>query len=392
MRLARLSICGVTIFGLAVVCTPTPASAGSIKVNPGESIQAAVDSAAPGDTVVVYPGTYTETHGNSAAVHVTKSLKLIAKSKPDAKVIITPGPGNLDGVVVEPPNPGVDPNIDGFSIKGFTVQGFPNNGILLRYVNNFKIDKNESANNLENGIWPTLSANGLVKNNVAYGSEDSALWIESSENVRVLKNTLRNSPTGLEVTISKDIEMTKNDIYDNTVGVGLYHPSAAGLPLPVGMTLGNWKFSKNNVHNNNSPNTAPGGSMSGSLPPGGGLLVLGVDNVQILSNNIQDNNFYGISVIDYCVAVAGTAFDCELPGNTPDVDPFPDFNVFQGNTLTDNGLHPVPHPLAPYAADITYILLDSGHVNCFAKNTTATNTTPTLQVVGTTPIFAPNCL
>ena len=31
----------------------------------------------------------------------------------------------------------------------------------------------------------------------------------------------------------------------------------------------------------------------------------------------------------------------------------------------------VPRPasaLAPYAADLTYIVLESGHINCFAKN------------------------
>ena len=36
-------------------------------------------------------------------------------------------------------------------IKGFTVQGFPKNGIWLRYVDDFKIDSNTSIDNLENG-------------------------------------------------------------------------------------------------------------------------------------------------------------------------------------------------------------------------------------------------
>ena len=95
-------------------------------------------------------------------------------------------------------------------------------------MDNFKIENNESIDNLENGIWPTLSANGLVKKNVAYGSEDSALWVEASENVRVLKNELHHSPTGLEITVSKNILAKKNDVHHNTVGIGLYHPSGGG--------------------------------------------------------------------------------------------------------------------------------------------------------------------
>src|SRR5262249_51904187 len=110
---------------------------------------------------------------------------------------ILPDTGNSlqhHGILVEPANPG-DPDIDGLMIKGFTVEGFPNNGIWLRHVQNFKIQNNEAINNLENGIWPTLSANGLVKKNVSYGSQDSAMWIEGAENVRALKNDLHDSPT-----------------------------------------------------------------------------------------------------------------------------------------------------------------------------------------------------
>jgi len=53
----------------------------------------------------------------------------------------------------------------------------------------------------------------------------------------------------------------------------------------------------------------------------------------------------------------------------PDVEPYPDRNAFQGNVLVDNGTAPDPdHPMAPYAADMTYLVLATGHFNCFAKN------------------------
>ena len=127
---------------------------------------------------------------------------------------------------MQPGVPGT--RIDGFQVKGLTVQGFPNNGILTRYLDNFKIERNESIDNLENGIWPTLSANGLVKKNVAYGSEDAALWVEASENVRVLKNDLSYSPTGLEITVSNNILAKGNEVHHNTVGIGLYHAEGRG--------------------------------------------------------------------------------------------------------------------------------------------------------------------
>ena len=371
MKLARLSICALLV--LACGCGDSDhgsTTAAVTVVNPGESIQAAVDAAAPGDTITVMPGDYTETHPGTAAVRVTKPLKLLAKSDlPGVKVRILPSPGQNHGILVEPAHDG-DPDINGVEINGFTVEGFQNMGIWLRHVNNFTIENNESINNLENGIFPTLSANGLVKKNVAYGSQDSALWVEGSENVRVINNELHNSPTGLEITISKEITVETNDIHDNTIGVGLYHPATAGLPQnewPL-WDFGYWHILDNYVHDNNSQNTASEGSETSQLPYGGGILLLGVDHIDVQKNQIEHNDFFGIGMIDYCLAVDGTDFAC--PTNPPPVkDTSPDYNRFVSNALVDNGTQPPPGPFQSSAADILGL---GGKNNCASGNTAAT--------------------
>ena len=48
------------LLALAVCATATTAEAAVIKVSPGESIQAAIDVAFPGDTILVEPGIYEE--------------------------------------------------------------------------------------------------------------------------------------------------------------------------------------------------------------------------------------------------------------------------------------------------------------------------------------------
>jgi hypothetical protein len=356
-----------TTISTSTTTTSLPGGTKRIILYPGQSIQDAVDAAAPGGKIYLMPGTYQETHGGTNAVSVNKDgIQLIARNKPrqGLKVILQALPGQHNGVVVEPAVPNT--RINGFRIKGFTIQGFANNGILTRYLDNFRIEGNESINNLENGIWPTLSANGLVKKNVSYGSEDSALWVEGSENVRVIQNDLHDSPTGLEITVSKNILAKRNHVHDNTTGIGLYHPSAASLP-PLGGD-GDWSIVRNYVHNNNKPNTAPPGSMSAQLPPGGGILVLGADRVHLDGNKTENNDFYGLAVVDWCLAVAGSPFDCST--SPPAVDPAPDDNSYVSNALANNGTNPIPfHGLQFFAADIT-VLLIGDHVNCFARNNT----------------------
>lgn len=366
MKSDRWSRCAALALGAMLIGLPAAATAAVHTVGIGESIQAAIDAAAPGDVIKVLPGDYMEPDsGSAAAIRITKPLKLIARSSlPDGpKVRILPNPDvptQRHGILVEPANPG-DPDVDGVLIKGFTVEGFDKMGIWLRHVRNYKIKNNESINNLENGIFPTLSANGLVKKNVAYGSLDAALWVEASENVRVIKNEVALSPTGLEVTVSKNILIKGNVIHDNTVGLGLYHPSAASLP-PLGGD-GDWDVIGNHIYDNNLPNPAPPGSLSSELPRGAGVLLLGVDRVTMSKNRVENNDFIGLAVLDWCFG-----FDCV--SNPPVVESAVDDNSFISNVVTGNGLNPDPGGFAGLATDILYL---GGNNNCFSSNTVNTS-------------------
>ena len=375
--------------------TVSAAEAAIHHVQPGDSIQAALDAASSGDTVLVSPGTYEENVGSIYGLRISKdNIRLIGKSrshKGDSGKVRLIASGDVQtqggtGVYAAPE--GCDysasecnlPDLKNFYIRGFTVEGFGKNGIQTRFVDGFKIMRNESAHNLNNGIYPTLSANGLVSNNSSYGSLDTAMWVAGSENVRVIGNELFDSVIGFEITVSNNVKVRLNEIHNNTVGIGLFHPNGAGNPpLPV---MEDWAIEGNNIYNNNRINDAPAGSFQSALPAGAGVLLLGVSDHVVRLNSIKDNDLVGIVTMGWCSATYGAPFGCET-GNLPVTDPSASNNLITFNWLNNNGNNPpATTPLAFLASDVAYFNIpemaafgESSSGNCMRRNFSASQLT-----------------
>jgi hypothetical protein len=206
------------------------------------------------------------------------------------------------------------------------------------------------------------------------------MWIAGSENVRVVENELYGSVIGFEITVSNNVQVLANNIYENSVGVGLFHPDGAGNPpLPE---MKNWVIKNNNIYANNRPNNAPEGSFQKDLPSGGGVLLLGVSDHEVFNNTVKDNGYVGIAVFGWCTSLLGTGRDCTGPEADPLRARDASNNMIYRNRLINNGTAvELPPEVSPFdfTQDLAYFhyadiepaftaLEAAGTGNCFERN------------------------
>jgi hypothetical protein len=86
---------------------------------------------------------------------------------------------------------------------------------------------------------------------------------------------------------------------------------------------------------------------------------------------VENNDFSGVAIADYCLTVLGTSYDCTLdPDISPEfvADQAASNNRVVENVLINNGTNPDPsNPFGFAAADFTLLsFADNG--NCYEDN------------------------
>lgn len=186
-----------------------------LTVAAGQSIQAAIDAAAAGDTIDVAAGNYA-----NQFLTIEKSLTIEATGGP-AVIAATIDPPNGKAIITEG-QPGLTVNISGFDISGAVVGD--NNGAAIRYEGGTLHLSNVSLHNNQEGLLGAADPNGVITidhSEIDHNGEGSGsthnLYIGAIASFTLTNSYVHDAVVGHEVkSRAASNTISGNRVFDNS--------------------------------------------------------------------------------------------------------------------------------------------------------------------------------
>ena len=319
---------------LVTVCVTTVGLAGSASANggtayvqPGQSIQAAIDRAHPGDRIIVLAGTYAEqlTVDKNGIHLVGRGAVLIPPSSPVLNTCSgLAGEGTEAGICITGKDVVLDPfdivqmehrkfvsvgtRVKDASIDGFQVRGFSGENIAVVGARNTRVTGNSLAEGTRYGFLTVGSENTRAGFNTVTSAATLrfiGICMDDLGGAVVTSNHVSGYEIALCVQTAR-AEVRNNDVSASCFGV-FVDPGIVGA-----------KIRRNHIGGTN-PNCGPG---KGTAV---GILLFGAVNTDVRGNHIEGQTVpggaAGVAVVD--VSASG---------------PFASGNVVTHNVLHNNDL------------------------------------------------------
>ncbi|MFE7812040.1 nitrous oxide reductase family maturation protein NosD [Streptomyces sp. NPDC057433] len=279
--------CAGVVLASGMAAAPSAAHHIVHRVQPGASIQKAVDAAKPGDTVLLSPGTHQE------SVDITTPDVTLRGSGADRTVLV-PGTdtgrgtcaGAGHGICVT----GTDKApLEDVTVSSLTLRGFTRNGLWATGTDRLRVQGVTAEKNGRWGIAEQRSVRSVLSHNVLEANGDAGLFVSNTagaeEDARdarmtvIRHNRMAGNRVGVTVRRLRNLTVSHNEATGNCVAVFVVGdgsgPAADGLRVP-----------HNHLYANNKHCAA-----TPRLPflQGTGIVLTGAEDTLVAHNRVENN-------------------------------------------------------------------------------------------------------
>ncbi|MET9502896.1 right-handed parallel beta-helix repeat-containing protein [Streptomyces sp. NPDC006622] len=286
--------CTAAVVGTSLGAAPASAGHPTHVVHAGQSIQKAVDAAAPGDTVLVTPGIYRESvtvttpgltlRGVGRGVVIRPAADKAAGMAADRAADACAAGGNGICVVGTP-----DHKVEDVTLASLTVTGFTRSGVYATATDGLTV---RGVTAVRNGVWgiaQEASTRGVFRGNTARDNGDAGLFLANTINAEqgatdtggtlVERNRLEGNRIGVTVRRLRNLTVAENHVTGNCAGVFIVGDE--NKPRAGAVTVAENRVVRNNK---SCPKTARLDALQGS-----GIVLTGTESTLITRNTIRDN-------------------------------------------------------------------------------------------------------
>jgi parallel beta-helix repeat protein len=310
------------LFVLAVTgCGQSEPPQAEVKKPFADTLRMALETASPGDVIVVPAGTHTF----KRSLTLNTSGVTIRGAGMDESILSFDGQvAGAEGLLV---------NASDFTIEDIAIEDTIGDALKINEGSNIVIRRvrtewtnGPATENGAYGIYPVQTENTLIEGSVAIGASDAGIYVGQSQRVVVRDSRAEYNVAGIEIENTIHADVYNNVATNNTGGILVFN-------MPQLTQAGHsTRVYNNRVVDNNLANFAVPGTAVAGVPAGSGVVINSNDKVEIFDNDITNNKTANVLISSYFSA--NYAGQRELAES---FDPYPETIYIYANRFDGGG-------------------------------------------------------